>query len=209
LSLALFALGGADPTSEFYLITLSFVVSSAIVGLVLDTIVVSCDVEGMPCEELGWHVSSCLSCPFIALVRACRVASTGVTPRGYKVGGCPCTRLCPLAQPLIASSPRSLWLKRKRDREEKQGRELLSLQGVASPSLLSHGGEGLDHVGGHTRASAKPHESRVHDDDRAHDLRRARESCIPCAGWGNVVECVAFYEQGFGVPSHKFLCSLL
>jgi hypothetical protein len=32
---------------------------------------------------------------------------------------------------------------------------------------------------------------------------------FPVPAGGNVVECVTFYEQGFGVPSHRFLCSLL
>jgi hypothetical protein len=59
----------------------------------------------------------------------------------------------------------SLWLKRKIDRETdlKNRRELLSLRGVISPSLLIHGRVGLDHVGGHARAPAKPHELGVYD----------------------------------------------
>jgi hypothetical protein len=31
---------------------------------------------------------------------------------------------------------------------------------------------------------------------------------LPPVG-GYIVACVAFYERGFGVPSHRFLCSLL
>jgi hypothetical protein len=42
-------------------------------------------------------------------------------------------------------------------------RELLSLRDVVSPSLLIHGGVGLDRIGGHARAHAKPHESGVYD----------------------------------------------
>jgi hypothetical protein len=37
----------------------------------------------------------------------------------------------------------------------------LSLRCVVSPSLLIHGRVELDHVGGHARAPAKPHESGV------------------------------------------------
>jgi hypothetical protein len=39
----------------------------------------------------------------------------------------------------------------------------LSLRGVISPSLLIHGGVGLDYFGGHTRAPTKPRESGVYD----------------------------------------------
>jgi hypothetical protein len=31
----------------------------------------------------------------------------------------------------------------------------------------------------------------------------------PAPMGGYIVSCVAFYEQGFGVPSHQFLCLLL
>jgi hypothetical protein len=50
----------------------------------------------------------------------------------------------------------------------------LSLQGVASPSLLIHGGAGLHLVRGHPRAPAKPHELGLHDGGRAHGLSCAR-----------------------------------
>jgi hypothetical protein len=57
LSLALFALGGAQPAGGFYLRTLSFGRTMPIMGPVLDTIVVSCVVAGMMCEELGRYVN--------------------------------------------------------------------------------------------------------------------------------------------------------
>jgi hypothetical protein len=60
----------------------------------------------------------------------------------------------------------------------------LSLQGVVSPSHLNHGRIGLVHVGGHARAPAKPHESRVYDGGGARDLLRASGSRIPCSDWG-------------------------
>jgi hypothetical protein len=87
LSLTLVALGGSDPTGEFCLGTMSVADPSAIMGPVLDTIVVSCGVEGTLCEELGWHVNSCLLRLFIVPPGAHGFASLVVTPRVYKVGG--------------------------------------------------------------------------------------------------------------------------
>jgi hypothetical protein len=55
LSLALSTLGGSNPTGGFHLGTLSIAGPSAIMGPILDSIAVSRDVEGMLCEELGWH----------------------------------------------------------------------------------------------------------------------------------------------------------
>jgi hypothetical protein len=51
LSLALFALGGADPTGRFCLRILSFVRPTTIVRPIFDTVVVSLGVEGMVCDE--------------------------------------------------------------------------------------------------------------------------------------------------------------
>jgi hypothetical protein len=116
-SLTLFTWGGGDPNGEFCLRTLICCRPTAILGPILDTVVISHDVEGTSCEELGWHVNSCLLRPFPTSVRAHRFASSVVTPRGYKAGGCPCTNLCPHAQSSIASLAPSLWVIRKRDRE--------------------------------------------------------------------------------------------
>jgi hypothetical protein len=60
----------------------------------------------------------------------------------------------------------------------------LSLQGVASPSLLNHGRVGLDRVEGHARAPTKSHESEVYDGSGAHGLSRAQGSHIPHSGRG-------------------------
>jgi hypothetical protein len=60
----------------------------------------------------------------------------------------------------------------------------LSLLGVAFSSFLIHGGVGLNCVGGHTRAPAKPGESGVYDGGGACDMLRARGSCIPRSGGG-------------------------
>jgi hypothetical protein len=57
LSLALFALGGANPTIGFPLSTLSFSRSTTIVGPILDMVVIPHAVEGTMCEESGRHVS--------------------------------------------------------------------------------------------------------------------------------------------------------
>jgi hypothetical protein len=54
LSLALFALGGSDPTGEFFLRTLSLAGPSIIMGPVWDTIVVShAVIASVMCEEYG------------------------------------------------------------------------------------------------------------------------------------------------------------
>jgi hypothetical protein len=57
LSLALFALGGVDPASGFCLRTLSFGRPTPIMGPILDTVVISCDLMGMMCEESGRRVN--------------------------------------------------------------------------------------------------------------------------------------------------------
>jgi hypothetical protein len=35
------------------------------------------------------------------------------------------------------------------------------------------------------------------------------DSAFPALAGGYVMVCVMFYERGFGVPLHRFLCSLL
>jgi hypothetical protein len=59
-SLALFALGGPDPTSKFHLRTLSYHRPTTIVGPVLHAVVISYNAEGVLYEELGWRINSCL-----------------------------------------------------------------------------------------------------------------------------------------------------
>jgi hypothetical protein len=71
----LVALGGSDSTGGFRLRTPSIAGSSAIVGPILDIVVISYDLEGTSCEELECHVSSCSLRPFygaceLALVRS-------------------------------------------------------------------------------------------------------------------------------------------
>jgi hypothetical protein len=81
--------------------------------------------------------------------------------------------------------------------------------GIVPSSLLFHGGVAMVCIGGHARAPAKPCESGVYDSDRVSYLSCARRSCILCSGGGYIMVCIAFYERGFGVSSHRFLCSLL
>jgi hypothetical protein len=110
-SLALVARGDSDLTSRLCLGTLSYRRPMTIVGPILDTFTVSDDVVVMSCEELERCVNMGLVCHFTTPVRARCFASSVVTLRGYKVGGCPCTNLRPLARTPIASSPPSLCLK--------------------------------------------------------------------------------------------------
>jgi hypothetical protein len=90
-SLALVALSSSDLTGMFCLGTLNIAGPLAIVGPNLDMVPVSHNVEGVSCEELGWHVNSCLLRIFIAPTGAHRFASLIVTPQGYKAGGRSCT----------------------------------------------------------------------------------------------------------------------
>jgi hypothetical protein len=103
-----------------------------------------------------------------------------------KLAVAPVRSLRPLTRYSIVSPPPSLRLKRKSDREIdlENRRELPSLQDVASPSLLNHGGVGLVHVRGHAKAPTKPHELGVYDGGRARNLPRARGSRIPYSDGG-------------------------
>jgi hypothetical protein len=80
LSLALFALGGTDPTSRFCLGTLSYCMPTTIAGPIFDMVVVSHDVASVSCEELGCRVNMCLLHSFTAPVRAHHFPSSVVTP---------------------------------------------------------------------------------------------------------------------------------
>jgi hypothetical protein len=131
----------------------------------LDTIAVSLDVEGASCEELGWRVNSCLLRLFTMLARPRCFASSVVTPQGYKDGGRPCvqpTSSRTTSHHLLASFPTAKKKERQRSRSRNR-RELLSLHGAASPSLLNHGGAGLDRIEGHARALVKHHELGVYE----------------------------------------------
>jgi hypothetical protein len=73
-------------------------------------------------------------------------------------------------------------------------RELLNLWGVIFPSLLIHGGVGLDRIEGHTRARAKHLGSGVYDNDRVGYLSCARGCRVPYSDGGYIVVCATFYE---------------
>jgi hypothetical protein len=165
-SLALVALGGPDPTGGFHLGTLSVACPSAIVEPILNTVVISHDVEGVSCEDVGWCINSCLLRLFTVPAGAHRFASLIVTPWGYKAGDRSC------AQP---TSPRTISHRLPTS---------FPTVGVVSPSLPSHGGVRLICVRGYARASAKPHESGVYNGIRARDLPHARGSLIPCCDGG-------------------------
>jgi hypothetical protein len=68
LSLSMIALGGSGLSGGFRLITLS--VGRTINGTILDTVVVSRDVEGASYEELGWRVKLKFTVPFYSACRA-------------------------------------------------------------------------------------------------------------------------------------------
>jgi hypothetical protein len=104
-------------TDGFSLRTLSYCRPTTIMGLILDTFTISCDVLGMSCKELERLVIMGLLCPFTVPVWACRFTSSIVTLRGIKASNHPYANLHPLTQTLVASSHPSLCLKRKRGRE--------------------------------------------------------------------------------------------
>jgi hypothetical protein len=114
--------------------------------------------------------------------------------------GRPCTPLHHLTQSAVASSPPSLCLNREREREIGIFWDLLS---VASPALSSHGGTRLDPFQGHTGPSIKPREPEIHDGGVPN------VPASPVLAEGYMVAFVAIYYQAFGVPSYRFLHSLL
>jgi hypothetical protein len=86
-------------------------------GPILDTFTISHDVVGTSCEELEMTVNMGLLRPFTVSIRAYPFTSSVITLWSYKAGGHPCANLRSLVQTPVASSSRSLCLKRKRDRE--------------------------------------------------------------------------------------------
>jgi hypothetical protein len=134
LSLALFSLGGPDPGGWFFLRILRFGRPMAIVGPILDTVVIShAIVVGTMCVESGRPVNMGL----LHLVRARCFASSVVTPQGNKSQKLPLrtpTSSHTISRCLLAS----LIVPEKREREnERVG--FRGLEGIASPSLSNHG----------------------------------------------------------------------
>jgi hypothetical protein len=152
---------------------------------------------------VGWHTNSCLLHLFTVPARARRFASSVVTSRGYKTGGRSCaqpTSSCMIFHPLLSSFPTAEKKKRWRNRSRNR-RELLSLQGVAPPSLLSHGGVGLVHIRGDAIAPTKPLESGVVVAELT-TCHMPEDPASPVLMGGYVVAYAMFYEWGFCVPSH-------
>jgi hypothetical protein len=85
----------------------------------------------------------------------------------------------------------------------------MGLRGVISLSLFFHGRVELACIGGHTRTPAKPHKSGVYNYGEVSYLSGVEDPASPTLAGRYVVACTAFYERGFGVPSHRFLHFLL
>jgi hypothetical protein len=67
----------------------------------------------------------------------------------------------------------------------------------------------VDAFQGHAGTLADPCQPEVHDGNGARNLPRADDPVSPAPTEGYVVAFVVFYERGFGVSSHRFLCSLM
>jgi hypothetical protein len=182
LSLALFSLGGVDPTGGFCLRTLSYSRPTAIMGPILNTVVVSHTIVGTSCEELRRRVNMGLLC----LVRA-RLFASVVIPRGYKRWWPPlCT--CRSSRKNSCHLLTSLPTDEKRDIEI--GENFRSVENVVSPSLSNYGRIGLNPIRDHTVAPTGPRELGVHDGGGTCNLSCARGPRIPCVGeWIRGVFC--------------------
>jgi hypothetical protein len=110
---------------------------------------------------------------------------------------------------LISFSTVEMKDREKEGKEERKRGDSWDLESVASPSLSSHGRTRLDPFQGHAGSPAKPSELEVFDGGRGCGLPCAEGPCIPTPIEGYVVALVAFYKWGLGVPSHRFLHSLL
>jgi hypothetical protein len=90
---------------------------------------------------------------------------------------------------------------KKGDSKKRNRKKYQDLEGVALPSSLSHGGAGLDPFHRYAEPPTKPREAWVYGGGGARGLS--------CARGPYVVSFASFYEWGFGMPPHWFLCSLL
>jgi hypothetical protein len=95
---------------------------------------------------------------------------------GFKAGDRPCAPLSPCSSSTVLSLSPSLCPdkkekrgKNRRGRRNKKGnrKKYQSPKGVALPSFLSHGREGIDSFHHHTEASTKTHEACVYGGGRA------------------------------------------
>jgi hypothetical protein len=141
-----------------------------------------------------------LLCLLLCIVRAHCFASSIVTPWGYK------NKRLPLRIPTSSHTiSRCLLPSFLAPRERERGRErgdFWGLESVSSSSPSSHGRIRLNSFHGHAGPSVEPHEPEVHDGGRSHDLSHAQGPHVPVLVEGYMMSFVAFYERGFGVPSH-------
>jgi hypothetical protein len=134
LSLALFALDGANSVGGFHLRTLSIGRPKPIMGPILDMVVISyVAIWGMMCEESGRRVNV-YNALYCVLQRARCFASLVVTPRAMKTSGFPCAPLRPLTQSVIAflASLSCEERVRRESENERETRDIISLAGLCS-----------------------------------------------------------------------------
>jgi hypothetical protein len=143
----------------------------------------------MICEKSGRHVN--LGLPRLVRVRC--FSTLVVTLWGYQSKRSPLHTLTP--SHIISHCFLVFFLEPKREREK---RDFLCLESVASPSLSSRGRTRFDPFQGHTGAPAEPREP----GGEAQDRSRARGPRAPTPAEGYVVSFVSFYKRGFDVPSH-------
>jgi hypothetical protein len=121
LSIALFALGGADTIGGFCLQTLSFGRPTVIMRPIWDTIVVPhVVIAGKMCKKSRRRVNMGL----LRLVRVCRFTSSVVTPWGHKRIWFPLrirTSSCTIYRSLLTSFPTPKKRERKKEGKEKRG----------------------------------------------------------------------------------------
>jgi hypothetical protein len=136
------------------------------------------------------------------------LTSSVVTPRGYKAGVATPTQPTSSRTISLRSSASFLTTQKERERERigktdlKRTRERCCANWRLSLLFLRfNGGVGLACVGDHARAPAKSSKSAT--------CRVPVDSTSPASVGGYVVACSAFYERGFGAPSHQFLRLLL
>jgi hypothetical protein len=99
---------------------------------------------------------------------------------------------------------------KRREKKEKENRKRYQdLEVAALPSSLSHGRARLDSFHHYTEPPTKTHEAWVYVGGGARGLQSVVDPvfCAPAEGY--VVSFTSFYEQGFSMSSHQFLCMLL
>jgi hypothetical protein len=125
-SLALFALGGTDPTGGFCLQSLIFSRPTTIMGLVLDMVAVSRTIDVMICEERGrgGGEGACkrIQCPLLHSAKAHGLTASALTQWGSENNRLP---LHTPASSRISSChlPVILLMPKEREREKRKGKK--------------------------------------------------------------------------------------